>query len=127
MSSYLTYHIVTETGSLLAVRASGKCAVTNTIHLKVVVDGIFVRWNHEKFYTGVGVGFRSGIISEFTPPAAFVPNINFESNFIYSANSSCIDTVICDGNILMEGRKVAGEEQILEKADEMAWKLINVK
>jgi len=25
----------------------------------------------------------------------------------------------------MEGGKVAGEEQLLEKADEMAWKLIN--
>ena len=46
----------------------------------------------------------------------FIPNFDFKANFIYSANSSCIDTVICDGNILMEGRKVEGEEQIMEEA-----------
>jgi 5-methylthioadenosine/S-adenosylhomocysteine deaminase len=70
-------------------------------------------------------GALADLVLVETRSEAFIPNINFESNFIYSANSSCIDTVICDGNILMEGGKVAGEEQLLEKADEMAWKLIN--
>ncbi|NLX40341.1 MAG: amidohydrolase [Bacteroidales bacterium] len=72
-------------------------------------------------------GALADLVLVDTRSEAFTPNINFESNFIYSANSSCIDTVICDGNILMEGRKVAGEEQVLEKADEMAWKLINAR
>ena len=53
------------------------------------------------------------------PIEAFVPNINFESNFIYSANSSCIDTVICDGNILMEGRKVAEKSRYWKRL--MKW------
>ena len=54
----------------------------------------------------------------------FVPDINFLSNFILAANSSCVDTVICDGQIVMEGRKVAGEDEVLEKAGEQAMKLM---
>ncbi|MDR0365086.1 MAG: amidohydrolase [Bacteroidales bacterium] len=45
------------------------------------------------------------------------------SNIIYSSNGSCIDTVICDGQIIMENRKVKDEELILEKASESAMKL----
>ncbi len=54
-----------------------------------------------------------------------VPNHNLISNIVYSANGSCVDTVICDGKILMEGRKVEGEEEIKEKAKEVAYKLTN--
>lgn len=44
-----------------------------------------------------------------------VPDYNLISNLIYSADSSCIDTVICDGKILMQDRKVAGEEEIISE------------
>lgn len=57
---------------------------------------------------------------------AFIPSFNFTSSFIFTANSSCIDTVLCDGKIIMENRKVPGEDEILEKADELAWKLIKI-
>lgn len=43
----------------------------------------------------------------------FTPNINFLSNLIYSANSSCVDSVICNGKVVMENRHVEGEEEIL--------------
>jgi 5-methylthioadenosine/S-adenosylhomocysteine deaminase len=56
---------------------------------------------------------------------ALVPNHNLISNLVYAANGSCVDTVICDGTILMEGRKVAGEEEILEKAQEVAYNLVS--
>lgn len=46
----------------------------------------------------------------------FIPNFDFKANLVYSANSSCVDTVICDGKILMEGRKVDGEKEIMEEA-----------
>lgn len=46
----------------------------------------------------------------------FTPNYDFEANLVYSANSSCIDTVICDGRIVMRGRKVEGEQEILDNA-----------
>ena len=61
-----------------------------------------------------------------TNSEAFVPNFNFTGNLIYSANSSCIDTVICDGRIIMENRKVPGEEEILERAGHLAQKLVNI-
>lgn len=51
---------------------------------------------------------------------AFVPSHNFIGNLILSANSSCFDTVIVDGRVVMEGRRVSGEEEILAKAEEMA-------
>ena len=51
---------------------------------------------------------------------AFVPSHNFIGNLILSANSSCFDTVIVDGRVVMEGRQVPGQEEILVKAEEMA-------
>jgi len=57
--------------------------------------------------------------------AAFTPNFNLVSNLVYSANSSCIDTVICDGKPLMENRRVTGEEQILSEALDAAKALVS--
>ena len=54
----------------------------------------------------------------------FVPDFNFLGNYILAADSSCVDTLICDGKIVMENRKVAGEDEILDKAEELAWKLM---
>lgn len=48
------------------------------------------------------------------------PCHNFLSNLIYSSNGSCVDTVICDGAVVMESRRVKDEEMILEKAGECA-------
>lgn len=58
---------------------------------------------------------------------AFTPNHNFISNLVYAANGSCIDTVICDGKILMQGQKVPGEDEIMEKTSEIAYNLIQRK
>ncbi len=55
---------------------------------------------------------------------AFTPNHNFESNLVYAANGSCIDTVICDGKILMQNKKVPGEEEILAQASAVAADLL---
>lgn len=52
--------------------------------------------------------------------ASVTPVFNPCSNWVYAANSSLIDTVICDGNILMQGRRVEGEAEILEEAREIA-------
>ncbi len=52
-----------------------------------------------------------------------VPCHNLISNWIYSAESSIIDTVICNGKILMQGRHVKGEEEILERAAQCAYDL----
>jgi len=55
---------------------------------------------------------------------AFIPNHNFVSNLVYAANGSCIDTVICDGKILMQDKKIPGEEEIMERTAELAYKLV---
>lgn len=46
---------------------------------------------------------------------AMTPRHNVISNWVYSANSSIIDTVICNGRILMRNRRVEYEEEILEE------------
>lgn len=57
---------------------------------------------------------------------AFTPNHDTLSNWIYSADSSVIDTLICDGRILMQNHHVGGEEEIMENALKMTKKLITV-
>ena len=55
---------------------------------------------------------------------AFTPNINFYANLIYSANSSCIDTVICDGKIVMENRILPGELETINNVNRLYKKLL---
>jgi len=54
---------------------------------------------------------------------SLVPCHNLVSNLVYSADESCVDTVICDGRIVMQNHTVPGEEEILCKAREFAAKL----
>lgn len=54
----------------------------------------------------------------------FTPGYNIISDLVYSCNPSCVDTVIVDGKILMENRKIEKEEEIIEKAKEVAFNLI---
>jgi 5-methylthioadenosine/S-adenosylhomocysteine deaminase len=51
------------------------------------------------------------------------PNFNLISNLVYSANGNCVDTLICDGKVLMENRRVPGEDEIMQKAAEVAYSL----
>ena len=53
----------------------------------------------------------------------FVPCYNIYSNWVYSANSSAIDSVMCNGKFVMRGRHVDGEEEILRDARECAERL----
>jgi 5-methylthioadenosine/S-adenosylhomocysteine deaminase len=53
------------------------------------------------------------------------PGHNLVSNLVYSANGSCVDTTICNGEILMQDREVEGEKAILEKVQSVAADLIS--
>ena len=53
-----------------------------------------------------------------------VPNYHIVSNLVYSADPSCIDTVICNGRILMQNRYVPGEEMIIAEAKAVAADLL---
>jgi 5-methylthioadenosine/S-adenosylhomocysteine deaminase len=55
---------------------------------------------------------------------AFTPNFDFVSNLVYAAHSDCVDTVICNGKILMENRHIPEEQTILHKTTEIAHRLI---
>jgi 5-methylthioadenosine/S-adenosylhomocysteine deaminase len=52
-------------------------------------------------------------------------NHNFISNMVYSADSGCIDTVVCGGEILMLHKFIEGEKEILQEARECCRRLQN--
>lgn len=52
-----------------------------------------------------------------------VPDYNLTANLVYAADTSVIDTVICDGRILMEHRKIDGEEEIIADARRVCAKI----
>ena len=55
---------------------------------------------------------------QFLSPAKFL------ANFIYSAHSDCVESVICDGKFIMRDRVVPGEEQILSDARRVLTKIL---
>ncbi len=51
-----------------------------------------------------------------TDNSFFLSPGSFLANFIYSAHSDCIDSVICGGRFVMRHREIEGEKEILEEA-----------
>lgn len=45
-----------------------------------------------------------------------IPDNNPISNMVYAADSSVVDTLICNGKVIMQNRRLAGEEEILSQA-----------
>ncbi len=45
-----------------------------------------------------------------------VPVHNLVSNLVYAASSGAVDTVVCDGRILMQDRTVPGSEEVISNA-----------
>lgn len=69
----------------------------------------------------VEVGKKADLILIDTNNANMVPDSsNLSSNIIYSANGSNVDTTICNGQVLMENRKLTtlDEQDIYKKARE---------
>ena len=62
------------------------------------------------------------LVSRAGPP--MTPLFSEESNLVYSAAGSAVDTIICDGRILMLHGEVSGEEEILARAAESAAALV---
>lgn len=69
-------------------------------------------------------GLNSGVIADGALADCMLVDLNNErlvpghhliADMVYSADSTCIDTVICDGKILMQNRRVPGEEEIIAK------------
>ena len=52
------------------------------------------------------------------------PAYNLISNMVYSADSSCVDTVICDGKILMQNGVIPWEKETVAQARQVCADLI---
>lgn len=52
------------------------------------------------------------------------PGHNLIADLVYAANGDCVDTVIVDGKIVVEGGKFEDEEKIINEARKAAFKLI---
>lgn len=73
----------------------------------------------------VEVGSLADLILVNTFSPFFIPAHNFKANLIYSANSSCVDTLICGGRVLMKDGKVKDEDEILRNAARQAERFIS--
>lgn len=72
----------------------------------------------------IAVGKLADLILVDLDNIAFIPNNNTLANLIYAAHGDCVDTVICDGKILMQNRQIPGEKEIIRQARIAAQKLI---
>jgi 5-methylthioadenosine/S-adenosylhomocysteine deaminase len=52
------------------------------------------------------------------------PLHNADSNLVYACNGACVDTTICNGRVLMHGREVPGEDEVLAEAARAAKALV---
>ena len=66
------------------------------------------------------VGRLADVILVDPRRAGMTPRHDDLSNVVYAAHGDCVDTVVCDGQVLMKGRRVKGEAEILEKAAAVA-------
>ncbi len=64
----------------------------------------------------IGEGALADILIVNTDSCHFISKGSFEANFVYSAHSDCIESVICQGRFIMRDRVVPGEREILESA-----------
>jgi 5-methylthioadenosine/S-adenosylhomocysteine deaminase len=55
---------------------------------------------------------------------SMTPLFSEESNLVYAANGSSVDTVVCDGRILMLHGEIPAEEEILARAAKAASALV---
>jgi 5-methylthioadenosine/S-adenosylhomocysteine deaminase len=115
-----------ETMKLAAL--TGKAAWNDPTHWNAEETFTVATEGAEKL-TGYKMGFiREGYLADICLVnlnlPEMTPNFNLISNLVYSANGGCIDTVICDGKILMENRYVPGEDEIMKKANEIAHDLV---
>jgi len=71
-----------------------------------------------------GGGVRVGGVADFilldVHMPEFHPMHSLESHLVYAVNGNAVDTVVCDGKVIMEHRQIEGAEEIVAKADEAA-------
>jgi 5-methylthioadenosine/S-adenosylhomocysteine deaminase len=74
---------------------------------------------------GINAGFvKEGCLADLIlvnlNQTSFTPNHNTIANLVYAANGSAVDTLICNGKILMKNRMVNDRQAIIDNAIEAA-------
>lgn len=69
-------------------------------------------------------GALADIIIIDTDSYHFMSPGSFEANLVYSAHSDCVDSVICNGRLIMKDRVVPGEKEILDEARKVLHKIV---
>ncbi|NLO77380.1 MAG: amidohydrolase [Methanomicrobiales archaeon] len=72
----------------------------------------------------IQIGRPADIVFIDAKHPTMIPMHNGVSNIVYSCTGGAVDTVICDGRILMADKCIPGEYEILEKAQEVATDLV---
>ena len=65
-------------------------------------------------------GYLADLILVDLNQTSFVPNHNTIANLVFAANGSAVDTMICNGNIIMKNRTVKDRQTIIDNAIEAA-------
>jgi 5-methylthioadenosine/S-adenosylhomocysteine deaminase len=83
----------------------------------------------EKFVGSLEVGKRADLILVDFDKPHLTPLHDLYANLVYSAHGSDVDTVIVDGKVLMEKRKVnmLDEAEVMKKAQRTAMNLVTKK
>ncbi len=71
-------------------------------------------------------GYSADIQIIDTDNSFFLSPAPFLANYIYSAHSDCVSSLICGGRFVMRDRKVVGENEILKGASKAICKTINI-
>lgn len=70
-------------------------------------------------------GKRADILIVDTDNTYFLSPGSFLANFVYSAHSDCIESVIAGGKFVMRNREIPGEKEILQKARGIIRQIMN--
>lgn len=106
-----------------ALSAKAQAGAPEALHLNTLYDQVTCEAADALGFTGCGriaVGAPADCILVNLNTIPFAGGGDIVSNFIYAADTSVIDTVICDGRILMRNGIVPEENAILEDARQAA-------
>jgi len=137
-SGFMPYSLMRKYNLLISLGTDG-CASNNNLDMfesmKIAAIGHKLVGNDPRLMTAreifdiatingaISLGINAGHIGEgrladlilIDPKRPeFTPGYNLISDLVYAANGYCVDTVICDGRILMENREVRNENEIIE-------------
>lgn len=79
-------------------------------------------------FTGLSGELREGAHADLLlidpEQPAMTPTYDLTANLVYAATGAVVDTTICAGRVLMEGRRVPGEEEVIAQARGRAARLL---